>query len=164
MPPRFIKSFLVKVQSIIAPVKTSLSGVFRRLAEKAAELRKRYFSRNAQGKLPLRSIVIASAAALVLLVIAGAALSGRNKARGVTAQATTNTGGIDARRGIIPADELFLPDEPDFVPGVLLGREQRAAWTAEDAALHWQDPLRNGEQEWRDRIEKTIDEIMESVP
>jgi hypothetical protein len=28
----------------------------------------------------------------------------------------------------------------------------------------WQDPLKDGEQEWRDQIEKTVDEIMESVP
>jgi hypothetical protein len=65
---------------------------------------------------------------------------------------------------IIPPDELFLPDEPDFVPGVMLEREQRTEWTAADAVPYWQDPLRNGEQEWRNLIEKTIDDLMESVP
>jgi hypothetical protein len=64
----------------------------------------------------------------------------------------------------IPTDEMFLPDEPDFIPGVLLERERRPAWTADDAAPYWQDPLKNGEQIWRDQIEKTVDEIMESVP
>jgi hypothetical protein len=68
------------------------------------------------------------------------------------------------REYIIPPDELFLPDEPDFVPGVMAEREQRLDWTAADAAPYWQDPLRNGEQEWRNLIEKTVDEIMESVP
>ena len=64
----------------------------------------------------------------------------------------------------IPQDELFLPEEPDFVPGVLLERERRDAWTADDAASWWRDPLKNGEQIWRDQIEKTVDAIMGSVP
>jgi len=68
------------------------------------------------------------------------------------------------QQGVIPPDDLFLPDEPDFIPGILLEREQRAQWTADDAAPLWQDPLRNGEEPWRDRIERAIDEIMESVP
>ena len=64
----------------------------------------------------------------------------------------------------IPAEDLFLPDEPDFVPGVMLEREKQTQWTADNAIPWWQDPLKDGEQEWRDQIEKTVDEIMESVP
>lgn len=64
----------------------------------------------------------------------------------------------------IPAGELFLPDEPDFVPGVILGRERRAFWSEEDAAEHWQDPLRLGEKRWREQIEAAIDELLERVP
>ena len=64
----------------------------------------------------------------------------------------------------IPAEELFLPDEPDYVPGVLLERGQRAKWTDEDASEYWQDPLKNGEEQWREKIEASIDEFMEQVP
>ena len=64
----------------------------------------------------------------------------------------------------IPAEELFLPDEPDFVPGVLLEREQRTSWSEEDASLYWQDPLRYGEEQWREKIEAAIDEFLERVP
>jgi hypothetical protein len=64
----------------------------------------------------------------------------------------------------IPPEDLFLPDEPDFIPGVMLEREQRETWTADDAAPFWIDPLKNGEQQWRDRIEATVDKIMENVP
>jgi hypothetical protein len=64
----------------------------------------------------------------------------------------------------IPAEELFLPDEPDYVPGVLLERGQRAKWTDEDASEYWQDPLKNGEEQWREKIEVSIDEFMEQVP
>jgi len=64
----------------------------------------------------------------------------------------------------IPAEELFLDDEPDFLPGVLLERERRTSWTEEDAAEYWQDPLKLGEQGWRDKIESAIDEYLERVP
>jgi len=97
---------------------------------------------------------------VLALVIAGVSLttgSGNKGKKNAVAAAP-------ARQGYIAPDELFLSDEPDFIPGVLLEREQRATWTADDAAPLWQDPLRNGEEPWRDRIERTIDEIMESVP
>jgi len=64
----------------------------------------------------------------------------------------------------IPAGELFLPDEPDFIPGVLLERERRTSWTEEDALEHWQDPLRFGEEQWRERIENAIDAFLEHIP
>ena len=63
----------------------------------------------------------------------------------------------------IPAGELFLPDEPDFIPGVLLERDRRTIWTEDDAAEHWQNPLINGEEQWRKKIETAIDELLERV-
>ena len=96
--------------------------------------------------------------AVLVLVLAGTSLSSRGSDKGRERAAPP------VPQGVIPPDDLFLPDEPDFVPGILLEREQRAVWTADDAAPLWQDPLRNGEEPWRDRVERTIDEIMESVP
>ncbi|MDR0464766.1 MAG: hypothetical protein LBG94_06590 [Treponema sp.] len=64
----------------------------------------------------------------------------------------------------IPAQELFLPDEPDFIPAVLLEREQRTVWNEQDATVYWQDPLRFGEEMWRERIEAAVDELLERVP
>jgi hypothetical protein len=64
----------------------------------------------------------------------------------------------------IPPDELFLPEEPDFLPGVILEREQRDSWTAEDAEPYWYNPLEQGEEAWRERIEQVIDELLERVP
>ena len=64
----------------------------------------------------------------------------------------------------IPAGEIFLPDEPDFLPGVLLERERRSNWTIEDASEFWQDPLRFGEEQWREKIEEIIDLFLERVP
>jgi hypothetical protein len=64
----------------------------------------------------------------------------------------------------IPPEDLFLPEEPDFLPGVLLDREQREAWTAEDAETFWYNPLEDGEEGWRDQVEKVIDDLLERVP
>jgi len=64
----------------------------------------------------------------------------------------------------VPAHELFFPDEPDYIPGVLLEREQRTSWTEEDAKEHWLDPLRFGEEHWREMIETAIDDFLERVP
>jgi len=96
---------------------------------------------------------------ILLLFITGVSLWSK-EASGKPAALPASS--VTARR--IPAEDLFLPDEPDFVPGVILEREKRTQWTADDAMPWWQDPLKDGEQEWRDQIEKTVDEIMESVP
>jgi hypothetical protein len=96
---------------------------------------------------------------ILLLFITGASLLVKDKT--VKPKAPPASSVITKR---IPAEDLFLPDEPDFVPGVMLEREKRTQWTADNAMPWWQDPLKDGEQEWRDQIEKTVDEIMENVP
>ena len=64
----------------------------------------------------------------------------------------------------ISAEELFLPDEPDFLPEVMLDRERREIWTEDDALEFWQDPLRAGEEQWRDKIDAAVNELLERVP
>jgi len=63
----------------------------------------------------------------------------------------------------IPSDDIFLPEEPDFLPGVILDRERRNSWSEQDASEYWQDPLRDGEEQWREKIEAAIDELLERV-
>jgi hypothetical protein len=64
----------------------------------------------------------------------------------------------------IPPEDLFLPEEPDFLPPVILERERREAWTEEDAEPFWYNPLEDGEEEWRELVEKLIDDLLERVP
>jgi len=64
----------------------------------------------------------------------------------------------------IPADELFLPEEPDFLPGVILERERKTSWTEQDAGVYWLDPLKSGEEQWREKIVTAVDEFLERVP
>jgi hypothetical protein len=64
----------------------------------------------------------------------------------------------------IPSEDLFLPDEPDFLPGIILEREPRGAWSSEDARPFWKNPSDGDEAKWRERISSTIDELLEGVP
>jgi hypothetical protein len=63
----------------------------------------------------------------------------------------------------LSGEEFFLPDEPDFLPPVLLYRGQKERWTAEDAAPFWTDPA-TLDDNWSDKVEKYVDKLLESVP
>ena len=161
--PEFFQSFFSKA-------KDDIGGLFRRFGDKTTGLRGSLKEKQ-EGLLKQtrlldrlradRRIVLTAAIGIpviLALFITGASLMSKD-ASGPKAPPVSS---VTARR--IPAEDLFLPDEPDFVPGVILEREKRAQWTADDAMPWWQDPLKDGEQEWRDQIEKTVDDIMESVP
>jgi len=108
-----------------------------------------------------RFVPVAAISALVVVLLfflAGLLLSRKTDGREVLDM--TNTSSVPQ----IPPEELFLPEEPDFVPGVLLERDRRSSWTEEDASVYWRDPLRDGEEQWREEIETVIDEFMERVP
>jgi hypothetical protein len=64
----------------------------------------------------------------------------------------------------IPPEELFMPDEPDFLPEVLWERAPRESWTPEDALPFWTDPLDNNRRVWEGRVEGMIDELLERLP
>ena len=161
-PPRFWVEFSEQAKKLAVQCGNALGNLFRRVADDMAELRVRVlfsFDRMPVGRRRL-VFVTAGVFVVLLLIVIGTALLGKNE---TAEQKISSTGNAAAQQVIIPPDELFLPEEPDFVPGVLLEREQRDVWTAEDAEPFWQDPLKNGELEWRDRIEKAVDGIMESV-
>jgi hypothetical protein len=64
----------------------------------------------------------------------------------------------------IPQEELFLPDEPEFLPELLLERERRETWTAADGRPYWIDPREDSESLWRERMRTEIDALLEDVP
>jgi hypothetical protein len=154
-----------KVYDFAARIKAALGSLFQIMRQGAVNVRVRaqaVFDRLAE-KLPSgrqRLVVGVSIIAFSVIVLI---LVGVSAARGSRESKVPVTAGT-VRQGFILPDELYLPNEPDFVPGVLLEREQRTMWTTSDAAPLWQDPLKDGEEPWRNRIERTIDDIMESVP
>ncbi|MDR1862534.1 MAG: hypothetical protein LBQ67_01295 [Treponema sp.] len=72
--------------------------------------------------------------------------------------------GQEAVELTIPVEELFFPGEPDFVPSILLEREPRRFWTADDAGPFWKDPGELGRDQWLKEMELVIDKLMEGVP
>lgn len=64
----------------------------------------------------------------------------------------------------VPAEDLFLPAEPDFLPEALLEREPSRPWKTEDAAPYWKNLKDGHENEWRGESGAVIDDLMESVP
>ncbi|MDR2303477.1 MAG: hypothetical protein LBE10_02685 [Treponema sp.] len=65
---------------------------------------------------------------------------------------------------LIQVQDLFLPEEPDFLPSLIPERERREAWTREDAGEFWYDPLKHGERLWRERARQTVDQLLERIP
>lgn len=64
----------------------------------------------------------------------------------------------------IAAPDLFIPDEPDFLPQIILEQEQRTAWTNADAAEFWTDPLEFSDEFWRQKVSESIDRLLEPLP
>ncbi|MDR0643662.1 MAG: hypothetical protein LBG05_01930 [Treponema sp.] len=63
----------------------------------------------------------------------------------------------------IPMEDIFLPDEPDFLPNVILEKQPKK-WDAQDARPFWTNPLENDPSQWQNNIKNTVDEIMEKTP
>ena len=63
---------------------------------------------------------------------------------------------------LIPHEEMFYPDEPDFVPQFLIEREPRQSWTMEDIRPYWVIP--ENPDFWRGEISSALDLLMEGVP
>ena len=110
------------------------------------------------------ALILAAAVIIALLVIFAITKLAPDNQAGEVPAAVKKTVQESPVKPFIPPDGLFLPDEPDFIPGVMPDRPQRTEWTAEDASPYWQDPLKDGEEEWRNHIEKFVDEIMEKIP
>jgi hypothetical protein len=63
----------------------------------------------------------------------------------------------------IPLEDIFLPDEPDFLPNAIL-KKQPKKWDAQDVRPFWTNPLENDSFQWQDNIKNTVDKIMEKTP
>jgi len=116
-------------------------------------------------KINPRVVLIIAAAFLIIIVLLLVLAVVSNPKTGSN-QADSLSSGAYAplERETPPADEFFLPYEPDFVPDVLLEREPKDGWTEEDARPFWTDPLEGNETVWRKRIESGVDSLLEHVP
>ena len=108
----------------------------------------------AEKKRPVLFIAGGLAALLLVLAVAALALNSRGPRESAPA-------GMRAAHAI-PSEELFIPDEPDFLPPFLLEREPRHFWSVEDIRPYWRSP--GNPEFWQGVIRSAVDELMENVP
>jgi len=125
----------------------ALSNYFRSVENK-------YLSRFPSEKRRLILFGIGGTAALffVFVIAIPAVLSGRS---GQAAPISPVSGFV------IPAEELFIPSEPDFLPEFILEREPRSFWSLDDLRPHWR--VLEGTELWREQVTSEVDRIMEGV-
>ena len=94
-------------------------------------------------------------AVLFLVLVIAAGISNSKKRR--MASPDTVVGTLT-----IPAEELFIPAEPDFVPEFIFEREKRRFWSLEDIRPYWKIP--DSSDRWREEIKSAVDKLMEGIP
>lgn len=99
----------------------------------------------------------ALAAAVPLAVILAAKISSAMQNRKPAPEYVFRPDTIDPK-------DLFIPEEPVFLPPVLLEQEQKKVWQAGDAAKFWTDPDEFPREFWRERITDSIDRLLETLP
>jgi hypothetical protein len=146
----FLKDFLDNAADFLEDVRDKAAGLSGRVRERF----------NANPKL---KIIFAAAVLGMVLVVAGVMLiltrSGRAPRR------TRDSEDIaELFRMEIPPEDLFLGDEPDFLPDMLPEREQRGEWTGDDVRPYWTNPGDEGVKVYEDMMGAVVDGIMERVP
>jgi hypothetical protein len=106
---------------------------------------------------------LGGAALVFILVFATMALA-RGRVRSVRAGVSAGELTESFKPLPIAPEDFFLPDEPDALPEFIPARPRREAWTADDAAEYWTDPLAGKEALWRDRLGTAAAELLEAVP
>ena len=104
-------------------------------------------------KQPMFFLVGGLVVLFLVLLISALALVGRGADGGLL-----YTGVISG----IPPEELFIPAEPDFVPGFILEREPRHFWSIDDIRPYWRSSGDPGF--WQEVLRSAVDEIMQNVP
>ena len=101
---------------------------------------------------PMVFVVGGLSVLLLVLIITAVALGSRRPGEAAALRAVY----------LIPPEELFIPDEPDFVPDFLLEREPRHLWSIDDIRPYWRTP--GNPEFWHNVIRSAVDELMENIP
>ena len=135
---------------------------------KLPSFRKQINIKPIRGRIKINPLVLKITAAAILIIIVlliVLAVVSRPPRSGLRqADVYYDRSNDPIERETLPADDFFLPYEPDFIPDVLLEREPKESWTEEDSRPFWTNPLEGNEGVWRKRIESEIDSLLEHVP
>ena len=109
-------------------------------------------------------LIVAGALGVIIILLLVLAIVSHTGNKTKSTDSRYNPADDPIVRERLPAEDFFLPYEPDFVPDVLLEKEPKDGWDEEDARPFWTDPLEGNERTWRKRIETGIDALLEHVP
>ncbi|MDR2767644.1 MAG: hypothetical protein LBB82_04885 [Treponema sp.] len=109
-------------------------------------------------------ITAAVAVAVVMVVVLLLIVLGMTRSRREAESAAALPDAVQGVNARSITDDFFLPYEPDFVPDVLLEKEPKGSWTAEDARPYWTDPMEGNAGAWQKRIDDGVDKMLENVP
>jgi hypothetical protein len=105
-------------------------------------------------------VLAGAAAVLAACLIALIVMMSSSRARDAQRQKKID----EMKRMALDADSLFMGGEPIGVSGVLLSRERKAAWNAEDAKRWYTVPDASSMERLRSAGSDRIDALLESVP
>ena len=161
------KEFLGKIAVALKALVEPASGLRALFAEKIAPPVSRLYRQiaalltarfgsifPASGKKTRQPIIVGGIAGflLILIIVAIATSVGGREANIPLAAQSIHA---------IAPEELFIPDEPNFLPDFLLEREPRHFWSVDDIRPYWRTP---GAQDfWQGIIRSTVEELMENV-
>jgi hypothetical protein len=115
-----------------------------------------------------KKIIVAMFACLgiiLFLLLAVLLLQRKNTRKGEAKRPDTAQTAVPAlnNKPSIPVEDIFLPNEPDFLPEVILEREPHK-WSPEDTREFWTNPMENEQIKWQDNITNVVNGIMERIP
>jgi hypothetical protein len=139
-----------------------LGPLWDALNEKAGPLADKFLARIPEEKR--RPVLFCFGGMVVLLLFLIVIMLAMSLQRGEDGGAERRVAPQEIAGPPIPQEELFFPGEPDFVPPLLLEREPRHSWTADDARPFWKDPGELGREQWQGEMSAVIDKLMDSVP
>jgi hypothetical protein len=143
----FIGNFLSRASNFMRLVRVKAAGLADRIKRRL----------NAGPKFKL---IAAGAILGIVLAILGIILILNNRVR----RPPDSEALTELFRMELPPDELFLDDEPDFLPDLLPERERRDTWNADDIRSYWTDPAEEDAGVYEDMMGAVVDEIMEHLP
>ena len=150
--PAFLGKLRVWLSSIPMP---AMPGPVKSAKAKISSLTSRVFDRIPAEKRRPVFLALGGAVVLLVVLIVFSANSGASK----------KSAPMDLSAGpVIPSEDLFIPGEPDFLPGFLLEREPRHSWSLEEIRPYWRIPGPANQELWRGELKSAVDKIMESVP
>lgn len=152
-----VKEKAKNLLKICGEVLSALPGTARKFFASFGGAVLAFAGRFPEGKRKPLLFAAGGIAVLFLILVIGLAVSGSRTRERESAPLTNVTAGFG-----IPAEELFIPAEPDFLPDFLPAREPRSSWSVEDIRPYWKNP--ENPEFWRGEIKSAVDKLLEAVP